>query len=32
MRAGAKGEQGDQRQRFEACKEMRHQKDCPMLT
>ena len=32
MRARAKGEQGDQRQSFEAGKELRHQKDCPMLT
>jgi hypothetical protein len=28
----AKGEESDQRQSFEAEKELRHQKDCPMLT
>ena len=32
MRARAKGEEGDQRQSFEAEQELRHQKDCPMLT
>jgi hypothetical protein len=30
--ACAKDEEGDQRQRFEAGQELRHQKDCPMLT